>query len=146
MQYLVPVFALLLTALPAMAQPVVQPIAQPIAQPNPAPTTPPAASTPASDISKLDRMAEIVKSLSGYFDQEEINLLYAHFRDRFIVQLTGHGEVEELPPDLMFRIKILEKRFDREGKQALEDGARELDAFLAKYAPTTPPANTNPKK
>lgn len=116
-----------LTVTPAVAQPVT---------PQPAPTaTPPA---PVSEISRLDRMIEIVKALAGYFNQDEINLLYTYFRDNLIVSITGRGEVEELPPDLMFRMQILEKRFEREGKQYLEEAIRELEAFIESKKPGTP--------
>jgi hypothetical protein len=111
---------LAVAALPAQAQST--PAAEPQTKTQPAPS---------NEISKIDRMLTIVKALSDYFTQDEINLLYTYFRDRLITSITGVGEADELPPDLMFRMQILEKRFEREGKQYLEEAARELEAYIA---------------
>lgn len=112
---------------------------------------PPAANAqpPAMD---LDAVA---KRLQNYFTEEELRTLFDYMRDVSIAALGGASEEVLLPPDLAFKLAILQERMMREGEYQMQMMLKQLerdidralkDIFLLMAPPAapTPPKSSAP--
>lgn len=82
---------------------------------------PPAAQTPALD---LDAVA---KRLQNYFTEEELGTLFDYMRDVSIASLRGAGDEVLMPPDLAFKMAILQERMLREGEYQMQLMMKQLE-------------------
>lgn len=117
----------LLLAAPAMAS---ETPAGPDAA-TPAPTQPaePAAEAAVPEASLVD----MVKAMSSFLTEEESKLVYDYLWDSSIAALKGEEAEVILPPEVAFKLAILQKRIVKEGGFYLEGLARRMEQDLARY-------------
>lgn len=73
-----------------------------------------------------------LRALSAYLTQDDINELYVYLRDSIIDSVLG-TENAVLPPDLAFKLAVLEQRFKKEGNAYLVRLLADLDSDLARF-------------
>lgn len=94
----------------------------------------------------------VARRLRNYFTEEELHTLFDYLRDASIAALQGKGEEVLMPPDLAFKMAILQERMLREGeyqmqlmmKQLEHDIDRALKDLFIMVAP--PPPAPTPKQ
>ncbi len=91
--------------------------------------------TPESEV-KLDPMASL-RALSAYLTPDDINELSLYLRDVVVDILRGTQDAT-LPPDLAFKLAVLEKRFRKEGDVYLQQALRNLDRDLRRFLQSLP--------
>ena len=118
-----------------------------------APAQPPAATpAPAPEVSLVD----MIRALSQFLNEEEIQLVYDYLWDASIAALKGEEEEVTIPPELAFKLAILQKRIVKEGGHYLEGLARQMDKDLRDWrdqlltppppVPYPPPAEPAPAR
>lgn len=80
---------------------------------------------------KLDPMASL-RALSAYLTPDDINELSLYLRDVVLDVLRGTQDAS-LPPDLAFKLAVLEKRFRKEGDVYMQQALRNLDRDLKRF-------------
>lgn len=80
---------------------------------------------------KLDPMASL-RALSAYLTPDDINELTIYLRDVVVDVLRGTQDAT-LPPDLAFKLAVLEKRFRKEGDVYMQQALRNLDRDLKRF-------------
>lgn len=80
---------------------------------------------------KLDPMASL-RALSAYLTPEDINELTLYLRDVIVDVLRGTQDAT-LPPDLAFKLAVLEQRFRKEGDIYMQQALRNLDRDLKRF-------------
>ncbi len=80
---------------------------------------------------KLDPMASL-RALSAYLTPDDINALTIYLRDVVFDILLGTQDAT-LPPDLAFKLAVLEKRFRKEGDAYMQQAIRNLDRDLKRF-------------
>lgn len=131
LRYLLP--CVLSIAAPAVA-------AEPPAPSTAAQATPPAAAQAPNGASEADKtvpdasLVELVNALSKFLTEEETKLVYDYLWDSSVAALKG-GDPEEvtLPPEVAFKLAILQKRIVKEGGFYLEGLARKMEQDLARW-------------
>lgn len=110
-----------------------------IALPAPAAEAAPATTeqAPAPEVSLMD----MLRALSQFLTDEELELVYDYLWDASIASLKGNSDDVELPPDLAFKLAILQKRIVKEGGYYLDGLARQMAEDLDRWQKdlTTPP-------
>jgi hypothetical protein len=114
---LAPLLLSLALAGPALAQEAAKEPAQPPAPPQAA---------PAPEVSLVD----MVKALSKFLTEEEVELVYDYMWDVSIASLKGTPEEVTLPPELAFKLTILQARIVKEGGFYLDGLARRMEKDL----------------
>ncbi len=61
----------------------------------------------------------MLRSLGRFLTQDDINLLYEYLRDSAIASLFNQEEVY-MPPDLVFKMAVLQRRAEIEGNHYLQ--------------------------
>ncbi len=85
---------------------------------------------------KLDPMASL-RALSAYLTPDDINELSLYLRDVVVDILRGTQDAT-LPPDLAFKLAVLEKRFRKEGDVYMQQALRNLDRDLKRFLQSLP--------
>lgn len=106
--------------------------------------TPPQAEPPTASVD-LDAVA---RRLQNYFTEEELRTLFDYMRDMTIAALQGKGDEVLLPPDLAFKMAILQERMMREGQFQMQLMMKQLERDIDKAMkdmftfppPSAPPA------
>ncbi|MGQ9686931.1 MAG: hypothetical protein ACUVT2_11595 [Thiobacillaceae bacterium] len=80
---------------------------------------------------KLDPMASL-RALTAYLTPEDINELTLYLRDVIVDVLKGTQDAT-LPPDLAFKLAVLEQRFRKEGDVYMQQALRNLDRDLRRF-------------
>lgn len=80
---------------------------------------------------KLDPMTSL-RALSAYLTPDDINELSLYLRDVVVDILRGTQDAT-LPPDLAFKLAVLEKRFRKEGDVYMQQALRNLDRDLKRF-------------
>ena len=80
---------------------------------------------------KLDPLASL-RALSSYLTPEDINELTRYLRDVVVDVLRGTQDAT-LPPDLAFKLAVLEKRFRKAGDVYMQQALRNLDRDLRRF-------------
>lgn len=80
---------------------------------------------------KLDPMASL-RALGAYLTPDDINELSLYLRDVVLDVLRGTQDAS-LPPDLAFKLAVLEKRFRKEGDIYMQQALRNLDRDLKRF-------------
>jgi hypothetical protein len=110
-----------------------------IAPPAPASQAAPGATeqAPAPEASLM----EMLRALSRFLTDEELELVYEYLWDASIASLKGSSDEVELPPELAFKLAILQKRIVKEGGHYLDGLARQMAQDLDRWQKdlTTPP-------
>lgn len=119
-------FLLLFLAGPALAEPAVPD--------NPPVTAPGSASAndekPAPEVS----LADMVRALTQFLTEEETQMVYDYLWDASIAALKGDDEGEVvIPPELAFKLAILQRRIVKEGGHYLEGIARQMEKDLQNW-------------
>jgi hypothetical protein len=91
----------------------------------------PGQATPPEARPELNPLATL-RALSAYLTQDDINELYVYLRDSIIDSIWG-TETASLPPDLAFKLAVLEQRFKKEGNAYLVRMLADLDSDLARF-------------
>lgn len=91
----------------------------------------PAQAVPPEVRPELNPLATL-RALSAYLTQDDINELYVYLRDSIIDSIWG-TETANLPPDLAFKLAVLEQRFKKEGNAYLVRMLADLDSDLARF-------------
>lgn len=91
----------------------------------------------------------LLGSLTAYLSQDDIELLYIYLRDTAIASLLGRDtEDVYLPPDLAFKMEVLQQRAIKEGNHYLQTVVipelTRLAPSLFEDEPASPPAGTAP--
>lgn len=133
-------YAPLLLALLALAA-----LPAPAAEEPPPPAAPEAAPAPEASL------ADMVKALSRFLTEEEVQLVYDYLWDSSIAALKGNSADVELPPELAFKLAILQQRIVKEGGYYLEGLARKMEKDLAHWreqmlTPPPPPVYQLPSE
>lgn len=79
----------------------------------------------------LDPMASL-RALGAYLTPEDINELTLYLRDVIVDILRGTQDAT-LPPDLAFKLAVLEQRFRKEGDVYMQQALRNLDRDLRRF-------------
>lgn len=160
------VLATVFFAVTARAQtPTQGPERPPGAAPNPylihvAPPAPPAAPSPppvqiptplimAPAQAGGPSLADLGKSLSAYFTDEELDLLVEYMKESVVAAFKG--EEVFLPPDLAFKLEILLARMKKESMLYMDNLMKQLEQDLKRSLrdrltpPTTPAAVPGPQ-
>jgi len=80
---------------------------------------------------KLDPMVSL-RAMSAYLTPDDINELTLYLRDVVVDILRGTQDAT-LPPDLAFKLAVLEKRFRKEGDVYMQQALRNLDRDLRRF-------------
>jgi hypothetical protein len=109
------------------------------ADPVPVQPAPPAIPAPAPEVSLVD----LIGALSKFLTEEETQLVYDYLWDTSIAALKGNSTEDiVLPPELAFKLAILQRRIVKEGGHYLEGLANRMEKDLAnwqKNLQTVPP-------
>ncbi len=110
-----------------------------IALPAPAAEPPPATTNPAP--APEASLMNMLSALSQFLTDEELVLVYDYLWDASIASLKGNSNDVELPPELAFKLAILQKRIVKEGGYYLDGLARQMAEDLDRWQKdlTTPP-------
>lgn len=106
----------------------------------PSPAEPPAASEPAPDTQHPRRVDPLgsLQALSRYLTPADMADL-SRFMFAVVLDLIKGTQEASLPPDLAFKLAVLEQRFQREGnaymQQVLRDIERDLRRWAEQYLP-----------
>lgn len=84
-----------------------------------------------AETNKLDPMASL-RALSAYLTPDDINELTIYLRDVVVDVLRGTQDAT-LPPDLAFKLAVLEKRFRKEGDVYMQQALRNLDRDIKRF-------------
>lgn len=111
------------------------------------PPPPVAAPEPAPEASLVD----MVRALSRFLTEEEVQLVYDYLWDASIAGLKGETEPVELPPELAFKLAILQQRIVKEGGFYLAGLARRMERDLTRWrqqmlTPPPPPVYQLPSE
>lgn len=127
-----------LLALSALAAVPAQAAAEPppVAEPQPAPEA---------------SLADMVKALSRFLTEEEMQLIYDYLWDSSVAALKGTPNEVELPPELAFKLAILQQRIVKEGGHYLAGLASKMEKDLARWreqmlTPPPPPVYLLPSE
>lgn len=88
--------------------------------------TPPPPADTAAQPPALDLDA-VAKRLQNYFTEEELRTLFDYMRDVSIAALRGAGDEVLMPPDLAFKMAILQERMLREGEYQMQLMMKQLE-------------------
>jgi len=69
----------------------------------------------------------VAKRLQNYFTEEELRTLFDYMRDVSIAALRGASDEVLMPPDLAFKMAILQERMMREGEYQMELMVKQLE-------------------
>lgn len=69
----------------------------------------------------------VARRLRNYFTEEELHTLFDYLRDASIAALQGKGEEVLMPPDLAFKMAILQERMMREGQYQMQLMMKQLE-------------------
>lgn len=114
------------------------------------PAEPPAASEPASGAQPTRRVDPIasLQALSRYLTPADMADL-SRFMFEVVMDFLRGTQEASLPPDLAFKLAVLEQRFKREGdvymQQVLRDLDRDIRRFLSENLPFLPPLPALPE-
>lgn len=150
-------------AMPPATEPpaAVPPIAVPPAAMPPAtvpPVTVPPATVPKTAVPKTGpapapeaSLTDLVRALSQFLTEEEVQLVYDYLWDASIASLKGTPDDVSLPPELAFKLAILQRRIVKEGGFYLEGLARKMEKDLANWqqnmmTPPPPPTYSLPSE
>lgn len=97
-----------------------------------APATEPK-SVPKSGSESEINLVDTVKALSQFLTEEEVQLVYDYLWDSSVAALKGSPEEATLPPELTFKLAILQKRIVKEGGYYLDVLARKMEKDLARW-------------
>ncbi|HNQ05354.1 MAG TPA: hypothetical protein PKH69_12170 [Thiobacillaceae bacterium] len=92
--------------------------------------TPPVV-TPTPDAGKtapVPSLADLGRSLRGYFTQEELDLLFDYMMESVVASFKG--EDVYLPADLSFKLEVLLARMKKEGVYHMDNMMKQLEADL----------------
>jgi len=78
-------------------------------------------------------LVDTVKALSKFLNEEEVQLIYDYLWDSSIATLKGEPDDATLPPEVAFKLAILQQRIMKEGGAYLEGLSRKMEADLADY-------------
>lgn len=78
-------------------------------------------------------LVDMVRALSQFLTEEEVQMVYDYLWDSSIATLKGSNEEITLPPDLVFKLAILQKRIEKEGGHYLEGLALKMEKDLAHW-------------
>lgn len=119
--------------------------------PKPAPAAPGpvqgSAPAPAPEVSLVD----MLKALNRFLTEEEVQMVYDYLWESSIAALKGEPDEVTLPPELAFKLAILQKRIVKEGGYYLEGLARKMEQDLKRWheemlTPPPPPAYQLPQE
>lgn len=98
------------------------------------PATPPAGApqTAAPAVPEVN-LVDTIKALSKFLNEEEVQLIYDYLWDSSIATLKGEPDDATLPPEVAFKLAILQQRIMKEGGAYLEGLSRKMEADLADY-------------
>lgn len=113
-----------LTACPALAQE--SQAAVPASPAAPVPAAPAAASPEAG-------LLDMVKALGAFLTEEEVQMVYDYLWDASLAALKGSPDEVSLPPELAFKLAILQRRIVKEGGFYLEGLALKMERDLARW-------------
>ncbi len=100
------------------------------AQPPEPPATAPGADTrPAPEVS----LSDMVRALSQFLTEEETQMVYDYLWDSSIAALKGDEAEVIIPPELAFKLAILQSRIVKEGGFYLEGLARQMEKDLKNW-------------
>lgn len=100
----------------------------------PAPTAPaPGAPETATPVVPEVNLVDTIKALSKFLNEEEVQLIYDYLWDSSIATLKGEPDDATLPPEVAFKLAILQQRIMKEGGAYLEGLSRKMEADLADY-------------
>lgn len=92
----------------------------------------------------------VAKRLRNYFTEEELHTLFDYLRDVSIAGLQGKSDEVLLPPDLAFKMAILQERMMREGQYQMQlmmkQLERDIDQALKDFFTLPLPADPKPSK
>jgi hypothetical protein len=94
------------------------------------PAAPPETAAPAAPEPNL---VDTIKALSQFLNDEEVQLVYDYLWDSSIATLKGEPDEATLPPEVAFKLAILQARIMKEGGAYLEGLARRMEQDLADY-------------
>lgn len=101
----------------------------------------PAAAAPAAEVQAPD-ISGLLRAFGQYFTEEETDLLLDYLRDSAMASLNG-GEEASLPPELAFKLAILQQRMKKEGafyfQVLIQQLERDLDRAMKEYRNPPPP-------
>ncbi|TCJ14706.1 hypothetical protein EZJ19_08960 [Parasulfuritortus cantonensis] len=105
----------------------------------PAPAHPGQAAAAAPEVS----LVEMVRALSQFLTEDEVQMVYDYLWDSSLAALKGSQEEVTLPPELAFKLAILQKRIVKEGGVYLQGLALKMEKDLAHFqenlnTPTAP--------
>lgn len=127
-------------AVPAAAAP---------SQPDAAMPAPPKPAGPSAE--QETSLVDTVRALSQFLTEDEVQMVYDYLWDSSIAALRGSDEEITLPPDLVFKLAILQKRIEKEGGYYLQGLALKMEKDLARWReslnnPPPPPAYQLPSE
>lgn len=97
--------------------------------------------------SQAPDLSAMIRAFGQFFTEEEVDLLFDYLRDSTVAALKGDEEVL-LPPDLAFKLEILQQRMKKEGafyfKNLIEQMERDIDRALEDYRNPPPPPPYEP--
>lgn len=91
--------------------------------------TPATKAVPAPEASLVD----MVKALSQFLTEDEVQMVYDYLWDSSIAALKGSDEEITLPPELAFKLAILQKRIEKEGGHYLQGLSLKMESDLARW-------------
>lgn len=132
------------TAVPSQPAPAPQaaPAPTPQAGPAPAPQAAPVPAAPATaaapaqaapNVAPETSLVDMVRALSQFLTEDEVQMVYDYLWDSSIAALKGSDEEITLPPELAFKLAILQKRIQKEGGRYLEGLALKMEKDLAHW-------------
>lgn len=109
-------------------------LAQEASEAMPPPAAPaPSAEAPAPAPAPEASLAAMIGALSKFLTEEELQMVYDYLWDSSIAALKGDPEEVVLPPELAFKLAILQRRIVKEGGHYLEGLARKMDQDLERW-------------
>lgn len=91
------------------------------------PQEPPRSEPPAPSAEQSMDLDAVARRLRNYFTEEELHTLFDYLRDASIAALQGKGEEVLMPPDLAFKMAILQERMMREGHYQMQLMMKQLE-------------------
>ncbi|MFA5083343.1 MAG: hypothetical protein WC474_12405 [Hydrogenophilaceae bacterium] len=144
-----PILLLGLLAGPAQAAEPATTAAPPnVAAPTPAPEAAPQVAAPTDNAAPAPLVApapkngvaapetslvNMVRALSQFLTEEEVQMVYDYLWDTSIAALKGSDEEVTLPPELAFKLAILQKRIEKEGGFYLQGLSLKMEKDLARW-------------
>ncbi|MDD4881111.1 MAG: hypothetical protein PHR30_07315 [Gallionellaceae bacterium] len=78
-------------------------------------------------------LVDMVRALSQFLTEEEVQMVYDYLWDTSIATLKGSDEEITLPPELAFKLAILQKRIEKEGGHYLQGLSLKMEKDLAHW-------------